>query len=448
MIEKGGVYFGKNAVFVIDNGGAGTARTSVAAKSSESFTEEYKKGKIARWGKNNNYPSDFLKQLRPNGAAIGGLRVLKSIHYGGGLVFHKPTTDDNNKRERNLIPLNQLPEVKAFFKANKMPQFLIEIISDLETFGMACPEYILSKNRKKIVCVNRLKTAWHRKELIDKKRGYPERIYYNSRWDHWGGEEDKNTANVHVVPTWWSIEEIRAYCEKKNIYKFCQPISLPMLDEGYYTKPDWHAAYLSGWFEVSNSIAKYKKALFENQLNLKYIVYIDHRYFEKEYGDDWHAMSSDNQKKIKDELMNGIDNHMTGNEAAGRSMYSATYSDEIGKPVDAIRIVPIDNKIKDGNYLPDASAANSEILFSLGVDPSLIGHGVPGGKLGAGSGSDKREAFAILQHIMKTKRIYTLQIWELLQEYNEWDPELEASFEDTILTTLDKNPNGQTNVVT
>jgi hypothetical protein len=35
---------------------------------------------------------------------------------------------------------------------------------------------------------------------------------------------------------------------------------------------------------------------------------------------------------------------------------------------------------KDGSYLPEAEAANSEVLLGSWVDPS-IGAGIPGGKL-------------------------------------------------------------------
>ena len=56
-------------------------------------------------------------------------------------------------------------------------------------------------------------------------------------------------------------------------------------------------------------------------------------------------------------------------------------------------------------------------MFALGVDPSLIGAGIPGGKLGAGSGSDKREAFTILSALKKHDRETTIEIFEFIQQY-------------------------------
>ena len=93
--------------------------------------------------------------------------------------------------------------------------------------------------------------------------------------------------------------------------------------------------------------------------------------------------------------------------------------------------------------MPEAAAANSEILVATGVDAPLIGGaGIPGGALGAGSGSDKREAFLIHQALSKTNRETTLEIFEFIQEYNKWDDTIVPGFENTILTTLDKNPTG------
>ncbi len=63
--------------------------------------------------------------------------------------------------------------------------------------------------------------------------------------------------------------------------------------------------------------------------------------------------------------------------------------------------------------------------------------------MGSGSGSDKRVAFNIMSSLFKTKRDTTLQIWDLLKDWNGWDSELHAAFENIELTTLDKNPNGK-----
>ncbi|MGB2434553.1 MAG: hypothetical protein ACPIB5_00450, partial [Flavobacteriaceae bacterium] len=57
-----------------------------------------------------------------------------------------------------------------------------------------------------------------------------------------------------------------------------------------------------------------------------------------------------------------------------------------------IKITPLQNPLKDGEFLGDNGEASSHILYALDLDPTLKGH-TPGAGLGSGSGSDKREAF-------------------------------------------------------
>jgi len=105
--------------------------------------------------------------------------------------------------------------------------------------------------------------------------------------------------------------------------------------------------------------------------------------------------------KIREDLIDGINESLVGNNNAAKSIQSMMFMDDKGVQVSALKITSVDDKLKDGIYLPEAEAANSEILFAIGVDPSLIGAGIPGGKLGAGSGSDKNAAFNILQALKK-----------------------------------------------
>jgi hypothetical protein len=434
------VYFGKTAIS-FTNKDVVEKPTSVKVKDESG---NFEKGKISPWGEDNQYPQKFLDQLNLNGAASVGLGIKKAIHYGGGLTLFKNEKDETTGKRKKVVQyLEDYPDLQTFWKRNKLPKFFTGEISDLETWGFALPEFIVSKNFEKIVQVRRQKTAWGRKELINPKSGFSENVYINAHW------KDTNTKSEYVsridcVDPLWSPEEIKEYCKEKKIHKFVMPIHYTMMDEAYYNKPSWHCIYKNGWLEVSNSIPKYKKYLFENQINLKYIVYISDLYFENEYGDDWEEkFDVKKRQKIREELISAIDDHLSGNTSAGRSMYSKKYKTADGEWVKGIEVEAIDNKIKDGSYLPDATAANEEILFALGVDSSMAGSGTPGGGMGAGSGSDKRIAFTILTALFKTKRDATLEIWELLKEYNGWPEDLHAGFEDIVLTTLDKNPNGQ-----
>ena len=177
-------------------------------------------------------------------------------------------------------------------------------------------------------------------------------------------------------------------------------------------------------------------------MNIKYIIHIDERYFEKVYKDEWATKKVEERMEIRKQLIDSMNDKLTGTENGGKSIQSMKFEDDKGNTIKALEIETVDDKFKDGSYLPEAEAANSEVLFAIGVDPSLIGAGIPGGKLGAGSGSDKMAAFNILQSLKKSDREFFLESLEFVRDYNDWDMNLNFGFEDTVLTTLDKNPTG------
>lgn len=404
-----------------------------------------KQGVIASWGKNNDYPQQVIKEVEKNGTAISALRFSRKAHYGNGLVLLKNEVSDSGKKDPKVIPLTEVPAINDFFRKSQMNRFWKETITDLEWFSIGFPEYILSNNYATINRVKRQKTAWCRFEMMNEENGLIEFVYISEKFGK-GGSVDVTSQYVEkvaLIDSYWSADEVREYCKANKITKFIRPIFYPLLDKAYYPESEWHAILKSGWLDVANSVPALKKALFANQMTIKFIIEIDENYYKNIYAEDWTRMKVDERKKIRQDLVDSINDSLVGNEKAGKSIQSMKYTNAEGKQVSALTITAIDDKLKDGIYLPEAAAANSEILVAIGVDATLIGGaGIPGGALGAGSGSDKREAFLILQALSKTNRETTLEIFEFIQQYNNWDPTITPSFENTILTTLDKNPTG------
>lgn len=397
---------------------------------------------IIPWGSNNSYPQDFYKKFIKNGAAVGGITALKATHYGTGIQLVKELKNETtNKIE--LVPqyLNDFPEIKAFFRDNKINQFFYGKITDLSLFDLAFTEHCLSVDQNKIVKSKRHKAA-HCRFAPQNSSGVIPFVYINTDWVNYKAE---NTVPITFMDPELSAEEIKVYCKEKKIYNFITCTMYPLVDESYYPKTNWHAVDRSGWMDVANSVPELKQAIFENQLHFKYIVYISDLYFESFYKDEWNDFDADKRQKMREDLSKAIDDHLSGNKAGGGSLVAPIF-EENGKFVEGIRVEAIDNKLKDGSYLPDASAANMEILFAMGVDPVIIGAINVGSGQGR-SGSDKREAYTILAANLTPRRHITVDDFELWRDYNGWDTDLEAVFPSVNLTTLDKNPNGQTTVI-
>lgn len=397
---------------------------------------------IIPWGSDNLYPNNFYsKKFLKNGTSVGGQTAIKSAHYGTGVQLVKEVKNETSGEvdiQKQLLA--DFPEIKKFFRDNKINYFFYSKISDLSLFHISFTEHVLSMDGNSIVRVKRHQAAHCRFAPQDNEGNIPF-VYINTDWANY---KKDNTAKIDFIDHYqMTVEEIKEHCKSKGIKSFITSCRYPYIDESYYPKTDWHAVDRAGWMDVANSVPELKQALFENQLHFKYIVYVADLYFESFYKDEWDDFDAEKRQKMREELSANIDDYMSGNKAAGKSLV-APIIDDNGKWVEGITVKVIDNKLKDGSYLPDASAANFEILFAMGVDPVIIG--VLGSNQGR-SGSDKREAYTILSANLVPRKQMSFDDFDLWAEFNNWDLDLIPTFPSVNLTTLDKNPNGQVEVI-
>ncbi len=424
-------------------------RSSESSTTVKSEIKDSNSGYI-KWGANDNYPQDVINKVKKNGAAGSGLRLLQRAHYGNGLAIYKTSRDkDTNKRTVQYYDFDEFPAIDSFMKNNRIAVFTQGIVKDLEWFGIAFPEFVLSNDFTEIVAVKRLQASWCRYAMPNSS-GIVDKLYLSSLFGSKTNidvEKNEYVSSTTLLSPYMTSEEVFQYCKENKIHKFVIPIFFPFLDESYYPIPEWHAIITSGWLEVANSVPKFKLGIFNNQVSIKYQIEIDEEYFKKIYEKDWNTYTIEKKLEIRDALISSISDNLSGTSNGGKSISSIMYTDSRGQQVSAIRITAIDDKLKDGSYLPEAEAANSEVLFALGTDPSLIGAGIPGGKMGSGSGSDKRIAFNLLQSFMKSNRDVTIEIFNFTSQYNKWEAGLKFGFENVVLETLDKNPTGTTKAI-
>ncbi|MDO5509551.1 MAG: hypothetical protein Q4F57_02535 [Weeksellaceae bacterium] len=414
------------------------------AKAEVAMEKNADDGEFSLWGDDNLYPQRFLAKFNRTDAAVGGIEVLTTAHYGNGFkLFKEKNKGDSIVQEQQL--LSDFPEIKSFFSKVKFPKMLTGIIADFEVFRLAFPEYLLSPNGDKIISVKRHRTAWCRFGVPDKS-GYVRKVFINSDWETANADI---TVSVDLIPDEFaSADEIKEYAKSRKLKSFILPVTSNLMTEKLYPAVGWHSSFNNGWVDTVLSVPEFKLSMFINQLNMKYLVYVSDEFMVRRYGaEDWESISAAEREMKREELARKIDDHMSGNKAAGRSLTSPYFRDNNGQMIKGIEVVPVDDKIKDGNFLPDAAAGNSQILFAMAVDPSLIGAGIPGGKNLSGSGSDKREAYTILCSKMPYKRICTTEIFNIIRDYNGWDADLIGNFPNQNLTTLDKNPAGVKEII-
>lgn len=441
-------HFGNITLAEVKGKGGAIVRVTEPAKHTVLKTKG-KDAKYIAWGDSDTWPLEIAEKVRKNGSASSAIRLLRRAHYGNGLVLYRNVKDESGKKKVEYIDRTEVPEIDAFLKRIKSPMFLQETIMDLEWYNLSFPEFVLDVAADKIVSVKRMKTAWCR-YATPGNSGVPESIYVSSKFGRDRSVDVENNEFVEEIPLlnpYLTKEEIKAYCIENEIRKFTIPFGFPLLDESFYPSADWHAILHSGWLEVANSVPIYKLGIFRNQVSIKYMIEIDVRYFKYVYEKDWDTYTVEKKQEIRADLIRTITDELSSPENSGKSISSIMFIDDKQNQVSAIKITSIDDKFKDGSYLPEAEAANSEVLFAFGTDPTIIGAGIPGGKLGSGSGSDKRVAFNLLQTFMKSNRDISISPLEFVQDYNGWDNTLKLGYENVVLETLDKNPTSTSKAV-
>jgi len=382
------------------------------------------------WGDDDQFPNNLLKKLGYLGVAQSGLDLNADLHYGVGVEWFKKEYTTEGKIAHKPIAV---PEWSSFCDDTNYLITHSDILQSLETFYMAFVEVILTKGEKgyasKIQCLD---TSACRLGKKDPKTGKISNVYFVHKI------ADGNTRDYEEIPL---FDPTDPYKHKK----FCVVIKYRCFGFPYYAEPNYYATIRNGWADIAIEVPKIIKALYKNMARLKYQIVYPISAIEAQYP-YWKTFKLEEQEKIMVEKKQAIDDAITGAENAGVSVITI-YDDSTNQP---IKIEPIKNYLDSTAELPNNFAANSEILFSMNVDPSILGLGIPGGKSLSGSGSDKRESRENKQKNLKRERLVSLQIPKLLSRYfiKGFPQGLEPMYMDADTSeTLDENPTGSKNVV-
>lgn len=412
-----GIYItkGTNALVTLTGDKESAAKPAIA-KPNESITTKW-----SPWGDSNLFPQEVLADLEKNSVALRALEKRKNVHFGRGIIAYVLDDDGNQQSVIDFKSKAYNKEIADFFRINQVNLQQIDTIGSLEIFANAWQEMITNKEGTKINRVFAKDPAYCRWGVMNKSTGRIENMYYYASWDK-GNPAD---ADLQAIPT-YNPDQYDGTKYKPG--KFVYPLFYKSFNKSYYHLAIWNGVRENSWMQIANKVPTMKLAIMKNQMTIKYHIEIPNDYFENRYPSPKFT-PEDREKKLSEKI-NELDTFLSNIDNSGKALVTLTYYDKITKQnFPGWEINVIENKLKDDAYLPDSQAANSEILFAIGVDPSLIGgSGVPGGKLGAGSGSDKREAFWMLNAEMGTYRTISLSWLYFVRDFNKWPEEVNFDY--------------------
>ena len=381
----------------------------------------------AKWGTDDNFPKNVMDDLSKNTVALRALTRRAEVHYGNGLIYFKEKV---NGTKLEIEP-QKIAEIDDFLEANEFGTQKFAHILDLEVFYNGASSLIFDDQKEKVIGYKYHKMSQCRRELQNPRTKRIENLYISAD-EQFGQRVDK----ILKIPTYNPLKPNRspscsilsAYPSPYNTY--------------HYEISAWNSIRENGWITIGPMVAALKAAIFKNQATIKYHVKVPTTYWNYRFK-DWETLGDEERRGRIDDWKVELDDFLTDVENSGKSFVSFYDVDDFGKAMPGFEIEAIDNKMKNDAFLPDTGASNLEVLFAIGLSPSLIGVSPDGSA--EGSGSSVREHLTALQGSMKPYRDISLRDLYIIKKINKWDAEIKFGYKDIDQSaTLDKNPTGKT----
>jgi hypothetical protein len=217
------------------------------------------------------------------------------------------------------------------------------------------------------------------------------------------------------------------------------PTNFPSPNKTYYQVPAWDGARLAGWVEIASKIPAMLKVLYEKAFRIRYHIEISEDFLPDRFGiETWDGMDQDARQNAKRELLDEMDEILSGGENAYKSFITFyKISPQSMEDYGGIKITSIKDETNLDKEFVTQSAADEQMLVAMGVDPALLGAGKIGSGQQRSGGSDKREAYLIYCASLSLERQLAFEPIYLMRDYNGWDEDIVFRVRDTILTTLD-----------
>lgn len=384
------------------------------------------------WGGNNDFPKVAAELIGKTGVLSTGLRFLHRVVIGQG-VFPCRVTGYDSRGNEQLEVIND-SQIINFLEGRTVRRYLSNAYRDILKFGIAYPQLIPNTDGSQIVGINAINALHGR--LTKPKNGIIENCIVCGEWPD--VTDSKNIEVYRVLDNYdplADLERIR-YAGRVSGRSFIYPLRDEWDNDDIYPRPAWWAAKQAGWIDVANKIPAFLAKAYENQITWLWHVKIPYAYWDKRYPLRDYPDPVERRKLIQEE-MDLIEENLTDTKNANKAIFTHYSIGNNGKPEEQWIIEALDNKYKADDKLLTSAAANSEILFSLMVNPNVLGAGMPGGTYaGNQGGSNIREAFLVNIAMAWLDRQNLLDPIEAMLEYNGVK-DVQLKFRNTILTTLD-----------
>ncbi len=389
---------------------------------------------ISDWGTGNKFPSTADKIINSVSVLNSGLKFIRNFTLGQGIFPVIVTGYDDNGNEV-LKPVED-SKLHNFAKSRLVRRYLEKATRDYLKFGPAFVQHIPNADGSQLVGVNTINAKYCRLNVAD-KMGLINKCVVSGKWPD---TPSKGEYTLHdVLDEYDPAADLqrRKWAGKIKGKSFIQVIRDSWSNNEYYSSPVWYSAYTAGWIEIAQKIPAFLKTVYTNQITWKWHVQIPYAFWDRKFPEANFASAQLRMDAING-FMDEIETNLCGTENANKPIFTMFEMNPQGKVEEQWIIKPLENKLNNEQELISSAAANSEILFSLMINPNVLGAGMPGGTYaGNQGGSNIREAFLVNIANAWLDRQNLLDPLETFVRFNGAPETMEWRFRNTILTTLD-----------
>lgn len=389
--------------------------------------------RVLSWGRDNLFPWHAAETVRNTTVLNTGLRFLRNLTMGQG-IFACRVKGYNDKGDEILEPLDDA-NYQRFVGSRLVRRYMEKTLRDFLKVGISAVQFVPNAAGNQIIGLNTINSLHFR---------------FTEPLDTMGSQNCVVSGSWDLSPSSYAILPLLSDYSPENHAEllrfmgkmkqgFVYPVRDSWSNDDIYGEPIWWPAYVAGWVDIAHMVPQYLKKAYKNQTTWKWHVQIPYSFWDKKFPIT-EFKEIEHRRQAIDKYMSSIEKNLLGAENAEKPIFTNYAVNEMnGRIEEEWNITPLSNKYSAGQEnLVTSAAANSEILFSLMVNPNVLGAGMPGGSYaGNQGGSNIREAFLVNIANSWIDRQNLLDPLQLYLQLNGAPEDVQLRFRNTILTTLD-----------
>jgi len=401
--------------------------------------------KFVKRGASNKLPVEVMEKIYNLSTLGSNVAFNSKMAYGDGIMVVKKERDATTNEIKLVEQLDSdQPEIFKFLTDNNYVNTAQEWANDIVVFYETYAEFIFGRDNGKIVRLNPVESVNSRLSVANEVTGLIEWHGYSTKWHESAQPDlvatpllDRRTPLLDLNVRRGLAPDMKGKTvSKPKDYSYMLQLMQPTPGRYYNGKPYWWSIFVD-LYDFAVAIPKFRKALLQNQMTLKYHVKISSVFFSKLFKSEQIPDTDLKARKARRaKFLTDLNAFLSGTANAGKSFISEFEYDKIkGVEIHDILITPVESFFKGGEYLQDSEEVTNMICYAMEIHPSLIG---ASGKSGSINGTEARELFIIKQAMMKPIRdLFTLPLY-IIKSINKWDADIHFVVPNIMLTTVDK----------